>query len=336
MRHLKFAGWVVIGLVGVVSANQSGFAQQQGDQAAATEPNVEAVGGTSLPEASTQSESSAETADEQQQQKKKNENSRESESEFDASGHFTRASRAARRGSYDYAINLFQEVLKKAPLEYPEAHYNLANLYEAKRKLSQALLHYQAYVHTGDNAATLQKAKKGVESAIAQGWSKRVAHLSVDIQPDRGAQVYLNGFLFATGGDINNIRLHSGEYEIWGTATDHTQTEKKSVSLEMQGSASVQLRPQRKIFEGRVMVDVDQSEAQIRLKPRSLKTERAEQPVVTKTSPLSDPVTLVTGEYLLEVTKDDYHRWVRYIDVRRNDTTRVQVEMSEKLPAEIR
>jgi len=57
---------------------------------------------------------------------------------------------------------------------------------------------------------------------------------------------------------------------------------------------------------------------------------------VEKTTPVEEPVKLETGKWLLEVTKDDFHRWVRYIHIRRDNQSTVDVEMEEKLPEEIR
>lgn len=333
----------VTSLLAAILLVSPSFGQQgEGEEPSTGEPNVEAVGGTSLGQAAPggeqTSEESAASSDKgsDDDSESGSEEGNEAESSFDAEAHFRRAAGAVDRGSYDVAIRLYQEILKEAPGEHPRAHYNLGSVYRAKRELSDALFHFQAYLHTGDDPGTTEKAKRGVERSIAQGWNKRVAHLSVDIEPESAAAVYINGYLFATGTDLKEVRLHSGDYEIWGTATDYLETEPQTVSLEMQGKASVELRPKRKIFTGKVRVSVDPKDAQVRLKPRSLTTERAEQETVQTTTPMSEPVELVTGEYLLEVTKDDYHRWVRYIDVERDETEQIDVKMSKKLPEEIR
>jgi hypothetical protein len=316
-----------------VAMEAPGYAQQD-DTASASSPEVEAVGGTTLDD-SAPGDTQKDGGDQKSEETESDTQSSD-EPSFDAAGHYARASRAAERGSYDYAINLFEEILRKAPQKHPKAHYNLGSIYRAKRELSKALLHYQAYIHQGSDTATIDKAKRGVERAVAQGWNKRIARLSVDIEPETNAEIYINGYLFATDTDVSEVRLYAGDYEVWGTAKDHIETGRETVTLEMQGSGSVELRPKRKIYTGKMMVDVDQKDAQIRLKPRTLNTARAQQETVTLDSPMSKPAELVTGEYLLEVTKDDYHRWVRYVDIDRDETSTVNVDMSKKLPAEIR
>jgi len=329
-------------LAAVVLVSPSFGQQGESEEPSTGEPNVEAVGGTSLGESAPGGEqTSAETSDSSDQAAADDseddaDDDNEEESSFDAQAHFRRAAGAVNRGSYDVAIRLYEKILEEAPGEHPRAHYNLGSVYQAKRELSDALFHFQAYLHSGDDPGTTEKARRGVERAIAQGWNKRVAQLSVDIEPESGSAIYINGYLFATGTDLEEIRLHSGDYKIRGTATDYLETEPRTVSLEMQGEASVELRPKRKIFTGKVRVSVNQQDAQVRLKPRSLATERAEQETIQTTTPMSEPVELVTGKYLLEVTKDDYHRWVRYIDVERDETEQVDVKMSRKLPEEIR
>jgi hypothetical protein len=92
----------------------------------------------------------------------------------------------------------------------------------------------------------------------------------------------------------------------------------------------------KKTFFGEVQIDVDQDGAEVEFKPEELDAPREPNEGAKATSPVESSIELETGKWLLQVEKEGFHKWVRYIDVKRNRTETVDVKMEEKLPEEIR
>jgi hypothetical protein len=96
------------------------------------------------------------------------------------------------------------------------------------------------------------------------------------------------------------------------------------------------MRPEKRTFFGRASIDVSEEGASIALIPKDLANPNGPGSKITREAPMKEPVELATGTWLVKVTKDNFHQWVRYIQIQRDKETSVQVRLDEKLPAEIR
>lgn len=255
--------------------------------------------------------------------------------DFDAHSTLRRANKLAARNALSRSIPLYEKVLKNDWKKYTSAHFNLAEVLRAKEEYARALLHYQAYVHLGDDPGTKSDAKRGLEKLRASVWDKKFAKLSVEIEPKAQSTIEIDGFVVAQNNHLEGMDLLAGEYKVRANAKDHHPKE-KSVTLEHEGSASLSFDLKKKIFFGTARVSVDQDGATVKFHPKDLDNPRSPDEPVVKQSPLEQPVKLETGKWLLEVTKPKFHRWVRYVNVQRGKEQQVSVELSKKLPEEIR
>lgn len=248
---------------------------------------------------------------------------------------FNRANQLAGRGALTRSVSQYEKLLENAPDEYPSAHFNFAEVLKAKGNHRRALIHYQAYLMLGNDSGTRSDAERGVEKVKAQVWNKKLATLSVDIEPETEATIELDGFVVAKNQDIDEMTLLAGEYSVSADAADHLP-EDKTITLEREGSQSVSFDLTKKTFFGKADVSINEDGATVKFHPEKLDAPDGPEEPVVEESPLEESVELETGKWLLEVTKPDYHRWVRYIQIKRDKTKSVDVQLEQKLPEEIR
>lgn len=268
---------------------------------------------------------------------KQEDDEEESGPDFNPRMKLDKANRLAGRNALTRSVRHYRQVLKAVPTKYPSAYFNLASVYEGKKEWAEALFFFQAYRVVGRSPDTKKEAKASIErmkdKLTTSG--KKVATLDVDVEPEARSQVFVDGFLVAEGGDLEGLEMAPGRVEVTVEVVDHIP-ETKAVELKGGTTKDLEMRPMKKTFHGTAKVSVNQEDATVKFKPKKLENPKGGGETVERTSPLEEPVELETGKWLLEVTKDDYHRWVRYIQIRRDNETSVDVEMEEKLPEEIR
>ncbi|MFB6351298.1 MAG: hypothetical protein ABEN55_08045, partial [Bradymonadaceae bacterium] len=257
------------------------------------------------------------------------------EDDFNARAALNRANRLAGRGALSRSVPVYEKILEHAHEKHTSAHFNLAEVLRAKKEYARALIHYQAYLNLGDDAGTRSDAEAGIEKLKASVWDKKFATLSVNIEPTKQSTIAIDGFVVAENGPIDEMEVLAGEYTIRADAKDYHPDE-KTVSIDNQGSASVSFDLEKKTFFGKATVSVDEKGATVKFHPKDLDAPDGPEEPVVKKSPLEKPVELETGKWLVEVTKPGFHRWVRYIKIKRDKEKVVNVELSEKLPEEIR
>lgn len=246
------------------------------------------------------------------------------------------ANRLAGMNALTRSIPHYEKVIQAAPKQYPSAYFNLANVWQSKQKWAKALLYYQGYLAMGNDPSTREDAKREIGRVKARVWNKKLAELNVDIEPESGASIYIDGTLVADGSDLEGMELLPGTYEVRGDARDHKPVTETVEIVISDTKKSLKMRPEKRTFFGRAKVDVSQEGASIALIPKDLANPEGPGSKVTRKAPLEETVELATGTWLLKVTKDGFHQWVRYIQIQRDQETSVRVRLDEKLPAEIR
>ena len=130
-------------------------------------------------------------------------------------------------GGYTRAIPYFEQALSVAPQQYAAAHYNLGEVYRAKGKCPQALMHYALYQRS---EAPQPQTLKLTESAIAQcnTPSSRLAHLS--LEATQNAYVSWGPWQVPASWLKDPLPLPPGNYDLVVTAPDYIP-QSRSVSL---------------------------------------------------------------------------------------------------------
>lgn len=256
----------------------------------------------------------------------------EGDSKINAAWEFQRANRLASAGAITRSIPHYEKVLKAAPDKYPQAYFNLAEVYRFKDMCKKAVLLYQAYARLAPKDES--DAAAGVRQCVA-GKGKKTGTLSVSAEPEAVTRVRVDGYVVGRSGEVDKLELLPGSYEVEVSADDHI-AQRKSVEIEAEKTETIELELEKKLFYGTVDIAVNQKGATIKLTPRQLDSPKASDEVVELSSPMDEPKKLATGKYFLEVTAPDYDRWIRNIYVKEDETTSVDVRLSEALPEAIR
>ncbi|MFB6264459.1 MAG: tetratricopeptide repeat protein [Bradymonadaceae bacterium] len=278
---------------------------------------------------------SGESAGSTAKKKGKEKGEKENEPNIDPYAQIEKANELAGQKKWEEAIPHFEKVMKYKPKKFPSAHFNLANILRAQDEYGRALLHFQIYESLLSSPEEKKSVRKKIRSVVDTIGVENVGTLTVDVTPESRATLSVDGFPAAWNGDLRKFKLMEGEHRIRVEIVDYHPGE-ATVHVVGGESKKATIKPRMKTFFGKVRVDVDQKDATIKFHPEKVESPKAPSSPVMRTSPMEKPVKLVTGKYLLEVTKPNYHRWVRYIQIQRNKTEKVSVEMEKKLPEEIR
>lgn len=252
---------------------------------------------------------------------------------INAYAELVRANRFASAGAISRSIPHYINALKADPENYGVAHFNLAEVYKAKKKCDLAGFHYQAYLLTSRDEDTKVLAKEGLNACNQNKWKT----LSVSPKP-KNAEILIDGFLFSKG-DLVGVVLPPGDYEMITRAVDH---EPKTQSISM-GEAPVKLDValEKFTFYGTLGFEVKHrgkalDGAQVKLVAKEVDKAGLSVPDKQLTMPSKETFKLPTGKYFIEVTAPGYDRWIRNVYVTRDSDNLVLINMNQSLPEEIR
>jgi tetratricopeptide (TPR) repeat protein len=234
----------------------------------------------------------------------------------------------ARRGAITRSIPYYEKGLKLAPLGYTLAYFNLAEVWRAKGRTSQAAFFYTLYLRHGSDEATLKQAKQALEELRSDSWGR----LTVTGTPIEESTIRIDGFLLAMDEDVVELELPAGEYTIEVTATDHIASTEK-VEIESGELAAVTYGLEAMTFYGTLLVNVEVEGAKVKIYAGPSDTTR----VVHETkAPMKEPVTLEEGKHFVEITSPDHKRWIRNVVVGRDSESVIDATLTRALPPEIR
>ena len=245
----------------------------------------------------------------------------------------TIANKYAAAGAISRSVPHYLKVLKADPINYAVAHYNLAEVYKAKKKCTKAGFHYQAYIMSGRDAATKKAATAGMKACGSDNWSA----LTVSAKPAE-ANVTVNGFLFGQGDAVKSVKLPKGTYAIHVTATDHSAQKR---SVELSGDQSVSVSLDKMTFYGNLGFSVRYKGkpvkgAIVKVTPKKIDKSTLKVDAMTLTTPVKKSFKLPTGKYFIEITTPGFDRWIRNVYVTRDSNNRVDISLTQSLPSEIK
>ena len=250
--------------------------------------------------------------------------------QYDAYEEFAKANKYVNYGSYSRAIPHYERTLAADPITYNIVHYNLGELYRAKKNCVKAVFHYTAYLGVGNDEEALQLSKKSISECDTSSWPS----LTVKATPE-GATVKINGYIFAQGKELGTIKLGPGDYNVEVEAPEYI-AQMRSVSLKSKEEKQEEFSLEKQTFFGTVTVKVDPPGATVKLIPKKLDKPELSQGDQSMSSPVKEPVKLSTGKYLLEVNKDGFDRWIRHVYITRDQNIDVEVSLTKAIPVELK
>lgn len=258
------------------------------------------------------------------------EEGKKSKPDYDAYEEFAKANKYVSYGSYSKAIPHYERVLAVEPLTYNIVHYNLGEIYRAKKNCVKAVFHYTAYLGTGTDAEALDFSRKSIAECDTSTWPT----LTVTATPDT-ATIKIDGFIFSQNGKIEQLKIGPGGYELEVSAPEFI-SQTREIKLESKKVSEERFDLEKQTFFGSVHVEVDQPGAKLKLIPRKLDKPELSPGEMALTSPLKEPAKLPTGKYLLEVNLDGYDRWIRHIYITRDQKIDVDVRLTKAMPIELK
>jgi tetratricopeptide (TPR) repeat protein len=255
----------------------------------------------------------------------------DADSKINASWEFARANRLASAGAVTRSIPHYEKVLEAAPEKYPQAHFNLAEVYRFKKECRKAVLLYNAYMSFEKGEQNKSDALNGI-AGCTQG--EKTGTLTFSSKPEGRTKLVIDGYVFAEG-NIDKIELIVGEYAIEAQAIDHV-SKTDTVAIEEGGEVQRNWELEKKLFFGSLRIGVETKGATVTIEPKDLDSPKAEEETLTITTPVDEPQELATGKYFVEVTKPGFERWIRNVHINRDEEADVRVSLTESLPEAIR
>lgn len=238
---------------------------------------------------------------------------------------FVQANRLASAGAITRSIPHYEKTIEAAPDRYPKAFFNLAEVFRAKSECSKAAILYAAYAaHVGTDEAR-SEATRAVKPCRRESWIK----LEVTATPEN-SRIRVDGYPFPEAERLA-LELPRGEYTVAVAAVDHHETE-KAVQLDgADESVKESFKLEAMKFYGTIEIEAPEGS-----KVRVHKGPDESTPVVSEFDAPGSSKKVLEGRHFVSVTREGFRRWIRNVDVRRDEVTRVEVDLVRELPAEIR
>ena len=246
----------------------------------------------------------------------------------DAYEHYERANHLASAGAYSRSISHYEKVLELAPDEYSLAFFNLAAVLRHKKKTAQAVVLYKAFLHY----ATDPTEKRDAELAIRECRAGSVwPTLTVQPVPIGGATIKINGHILSTGTAIEKMALPRGEYNLEIQVTDY-QPFSQTIKLTADDHQIIDPSLEKIIYFGNLHVETAAEGAKIIIH----ETGDPKSPIIAEfEGNQPTPIKVREGKHFVEVTGDDYRRWIRNVVVPRNGDVKVVATLKRSIPKEI-
>ncbi len=225
---------------------------------------------------------------------------------------FRKGAHAVRTKRYDKAMRAYEEALRIDPLDV-DVYYNLVSVAKALRRCGDVLLYGRAHLYL-DPRSSDAKEVRGMMHRCQTLMEESGARLSVKVDPE-GAEVFVDGAIQGRA-PLLELLLKSGRHQLRATHPDCEPYEER-FELEERGTAQVAPKLKRRVYHGGLLV---------RTKPEAgVKVYVDEKPVGE--TPLKEPISLETRRYLMRLESPGWDRWVRYVTIRRDETTTVEATL---------
>lgn len=250
---------------------------------------------------------------------------------INADWEFQTANRLASAGALSRSIPHYEKVLEAAPERFIQAYFNLAEVHRHKGECRKAVLMYGIYMNMETDESNLSDAKKNRETCL-KGRTSGV--LSVEVAPDY-ATIEIDGFRASGGEKIEKLRLINGAYTVKVRADEHnTETLKLDVADGKPIERTISLEKQ--LFFGTLKINVNKPHATVKIEPKKLDSKKGSTDVLSLKTPLGSPLKIATGKYFIEVTLENNKRWIRNVEVLRDEEAEVDVSLRPAVPEAIR
>lgn len=224
---------------------------------------------------------------------------------------YARAMAAADEGDLTGAIRRLKEILAVDPY-WGQVHWQIGYLAWQIGSVTDCIVHSTRYLalepaaeDTARVLGRIERCQRGIEDPIT---------LSVASTSPERASISLNGVLMGEG-RLEPMLLPAGEYTLSYAAMDHHPSES---TLVLEPGETHQARAELTMltFYGRLTVEASVEGVPVVVDGATVGV-----------SPITEPLELETGRYLVEIIAEGHHPWRRRIEIRRDGTEHVDAQL---------
>lgn len=235
------------------------------------------------------------------------------EAKPDINALLSQADKDATRGRYKRAVPLYKEALRANPYAYPAVYYNLAEISRALENYTEAAILYKRYLEVQPGAED----RKAVEANIKMCEKKiyQPGQLTVVVEGPDAPVLMVNGIPAGVKARTE-MTLAAGKYEFVVRDNDY-HTARSVVEVLPNSDREVKMTLKKRTFFGTLKVQVNVEGAAVFVDGEELGATPIE---VAK---------LEAGKHLVEFKKDGYHRWIRRVEIGRDEEYLLEVNMQK-------
>jgi tetratricopeptide (TPR) repeat protein len=221
--------------------------------------------------------------------------------------YYNRAIYYTKTGKNKKAIEFFEKALPFMN-DSSDIFYNLVHVAYVAMQWDKVYLYGLGFLYhepdTDDAKDIDVKARRAAKYLIK--WERGPVPVTFKVKP-RGVLMKLNHVFIANTGDT--IELPPGDYEVFAEKEDYIDYE-DSFKVKVGEPKTVRGRLVKRTYYGKLSIATDPSDdVEVYIDDK----------LVGK-SPVTEPLRLQTGRYLVRFEKEDFDRWHRYVDIRRDQT----------------
>lgn len=231
---------------------------------------------------------------------------------FDVDAAYQRASDLARWGSVSRARAAFIEITEHVPDDVPTVQ-NIVNLSEHLEEWEDCVIWSQRLLFLTGPDSDFERKRDRCAATIPH----LMGSIGITGVTPEYAPVAFNGMVLAEE-PVEAIALPRGTYEITAEVTDW-ESYATTVELEPDTHVDIEVELGVMTFYGTVAVTIDQPGAAILVDGEP-----------AGTSPLAEALRLPVGRYLVEVQKDGFYPWRRYVEIYRDVDDAVEVQLIDE------
>lgn len=228
---------------------------------------------------------------------------------------YEQANRRVQRGQFSRAMQAYQQIVARDPM-WSDVWYNMGEVSRVSGNFEGCILYFSRYLFVEANALDADEVGNIIADCASEVTSSGT--LSVSAQPAE-AKIAVDGVVIGAG-QLSGFLTSAGSHAVEVTLDDyHSYSETVTVAPEADATVTASLEAVS--YFGTVRIVANLEGVEIFVDDRS-----------AGVTPVTGPISLRVGEYLIRLSKEGYYDWVRRIEVFRDEEHVLEVEMNVAAP----
>jgi tetratricopeptide (TPR) repeat protein len=231
--------------------------------------------------------------------------------------YYQRAVGHVRKKSYDKAIENFEKALTYKR-DTGDVFYNLVVISEQLKDYERVHLYAQGFLYLEPDTGDAEEVSKKMKLAKRLLGMRKVlpALVNIALEP-KGTEIHVN-YVPVSRGRGASFELLPGTYTARAERADHHPWS-ETIKVVDDTPVRVEGVMKKMIYQGSLMIETTP--------PDGVQVFIDDQP--SGTTPITDPVKLETRRYLVRFEKEGYEAWLRYVEIRRDETATIKATLEK-------